>query len=45
MANSVKRPCQGCVYFKACGESTRTMPCAGRMTKSQQKKEAKNDNN
>ena len=25
-------PCQGCVYYKACGESTRTTPCYGRMT-------------
>lgn len=35
---NVKRPCQGCVYFKVCGDNTRTMPCVGRMTKSQQKK-------
>lgn len=25
-------PCRGCIYFKVCGESTRTAPCAGRMT-------------
>lgn len=31
-------PCIGCVYFKACGETNRTMPCEGRMTKSQKKK-------
>jgi hypothetical protein len=29
----VKHPCQGCIYFKACGESTRTAPCNGRVTK------------
>lgn len=28
-----KYPCRGCVYFKVCGESTRTEPCYGRMTK------------
>jgi len=34
----VKKPCMGCVYFKACGETTRTAPCKGRTTKSEQKK-------
>ena len=34
-----KYPCRGCVYFKACGELTRTMPCAGRKTKREQKHE------
>ena len=38
---NVKNPCQGCIYFKACGETTRTMPCYGRKTKSQKKKENK----
>lgn len=28
-----KYPCRGCVYYKTCGESTRTTPCYGRMTK------------
>ena len=42
--NSVKHPCQGCVYFNACGENTRTMPCAGRVTKSQAKQQAKANN-
>lgn len=32
---SVKRPCIGCVYFTACGSTTRTMPCKGRATKTQ----------
>lgn len=31
--NSVKHPCQGCVYYVACGESNRTQPCDGRKTK------------
>lgn len=30
-------PCRNCIYYKECGESTRTMPCKGRTTKSQQK--------
>ena len=28
-----KYPCRNCIYFKACGETTRTMPCKGRQTK------------
>ena len=41
---TVKHPCVGCIYFKACGETNRTMPCEGRMTKSEKKKEElKND--
>ena len=32
-------PCQGCIYFKVCGETTRTMPCNGRVTKREKKKE------
>ena len=35
--NNVKHPCQGCVYYNECGESTRIMYCAGRMTKRQRK--------
>ena len=35
----VLKPCVGCVYFKACGNTNRTMPCAGRLTKSQNVKE------
>lgn len=38
---NVKHPCQGCIYFKACGENTRTVPCNGRVTKSQKNKEKK----
>ena len=37
---SVKKPCLNCIYYKACGESTRTQPCAGRVTKSQKKRYA-----
>ena len=33
-----KRPCIGCVYFKACGETNRTMPCYGRVTKSERRR-------
>ena len=35
----VKHTCQGCIYYKACGESTRTAPCNGRMTKRESKKQ------
>ena len=38
---TVKHPCQGCVYFKTCGETNRTVPCKGRKTKSELKKEKK----
>ena len=31
-------PCIGCVYFKVCGEFTRTEPCYGRMTKKERRK-------
>ena len=37
--NNVKRPCQNCIYFKVCGSTTRTYPCAGRVTKSEKKKQ------
>lgn len=33
-----KHPCIGCIYFKACGETNRTMPCKGRVTKSEKKR-------
>lgn len=39
----VKYPCRGCVYFSACGECTRTMPCDGRMTRTEKKKQAAAD--
>lgn len=29
----VKHPCQGCIYYKACGDSARVEPCKGRATK------------
>lgn len=31
--------CYLCVYKKACGDSSRTVPCAGRKTKKQVKEE------
>ena len=34
-AKQVKHPCIGCVYFNACGETNRTMPCDGRMIRSE----------
>ena len=36
--NPVKHPCTSCIYFKVCGNTTRTMPCKGRETKSQKGK-------
>lgn len=39
MGKNVQKPCLGCVYFKECGETMRTAPCAGRKTKSELKKE------
>lgn len=36
----VKHPCQGCVYFNACGNTNRTAPCDGRMTKREKKNNA-----
>lgn len=39
MEKNVKHPCQGCVYFAACGNTNRTEPCEGRQTKSEKKKE------
>lgn len=29
----VQKPCIGCVYYAACGSTTRTAPCDGRKTK------------
>lgn len=40
--NSVKHPCQGCVYYQVCGNSGRTEPCNGRMTKSERIRMEKN---
>ena len=37
-----KYPCKNCIYFNACGETTRTQKCDGRITKSEKKKENKN---
>lgn len=41
MKKQVKHPCQSCVYKTVCGDSGRTMPCAGRVTKSERKREGK----
>lgn len=40
-----KKPCIGCIYFDACGSTTRTEHCNGRQTKSEKKKENKNGKN
>nr|DAQ99800.1 MAG TPA: hypothetical protein [Caudoviricetes sp.] len=41
MNKSVKYPCINCIYFYACGNTNRIEPCQGRMTKSEKKKEVK----
>lgn len=41
MKKTIKHPCQNCVYFAACGESSRTVQCDGRQTKSEKKRENK----
>lgn len=38
MKKQVKRPCIGCIYYKACGEFTRKEPCNGRKTKKEDKR-------
>ena len=37
-SDNVKHPCIGCVYFAACGKGGRTVPCDGRLTKSERRK-------
>ena len=41
MKTKPTHPCINCIYFKACGGTTRIMPCDGRTTKSEKKKEYK----
>lgn len=41
----VQYPCRNCVYFKECGENMRTMPCKGRVTKSERKEALKKEKN
>lgn len=38
-SRQVKKTCIGCVYYDACGCSTRIEPCEGRMTKTERKHE------
>ena len=33
-----KYPCRGCIYFKVCGEYSRTAPCDGRVTERERRK-------
>ena len=35
----VQKPCIGCVYYSACGSTTRTQPCDGRKTKRELRRE------
>lgn len=37
------RTCVNCIYFDACGDFTRTMPCKGRVTERDQKIETIED--
>ena len=37
MKTKPTHPCINGIYFKTCGDTTRTMPCDGRMTKSEKK--------
>ena len=32
-------PCVNCIYFKACGNTSREVECKGRMTRTEKKKE------
>ena len=41
--NQPKHPCINCIYFEACGETTRTMHCEGRMTKSEKKNDKRSE--
>ena len=36
--NQPKHPCINCIYFKVCGEPSRTEPCEGRETKRDKKR-------
>lgn len=39
MKKQIKKPCNNCIYYQACGSTNRTEPCSGRKTKTEQKKE------
>ena len=41
MKNQPIHPCINCIYFNVCGSVTRTVPCKGRMTKTDKIKESK----
>lgn len=40
---SVQKPCIGCIYYKACGSTTRTEPCMGRVTSREKQREEQQD--
>ena len=42
LGKQLERVCENCVYFSACGDSTRTEKCDGRKTKTE-RKENKNE--
>lgn len=41
--NQPQFPCRSCIYFQSCGENTRTMPCNGRVTKTEKKNEERGE--
>jgi len=41
LENMPQKPCIGCIYFNACGSTSRTAPCNGRITKSEKKRSEK----
>lgn len=41
----MKYQCVSCIYFTACGSTTRTVLCKGRTTKTQKRKEKNNVDN
>ena len=43
MTKQPLKPCVGCVYFTTCGNTNRTMPCDGRVTKRTKRGEFRRD--
>ena len=39
----VKYPCRNCVYFDQCGDGSRTVPCAGRLTQRERNRNIKEE--
>lgn len=38
-----QKPCINCKYFDACGNTNRTIPCNGRVTKGEDKRNKKEE--